>query len=912
MPLFLMILNWRSLLLCCILWQLPSLYCQANEVRSHVSAITSLQLDQEKELERIIELKDSLRNSNAIQLSKDVYHEYGRALFLEGEKIRGVLFTQKAVDEKSDPRDPIDTLSLQKSLSNLSLFQYGIGEYSQAWSNCNKLLEYGGANRFTGKAYSRLGEISASLGDPFSAINYQELGLEDFEVAKDYRTYFKVSINLAADYNSLKEEVYSRKAIETIDRAYAKIDQNSIPIHDLLQVSLIKGNAYIHLGEYEKATPFFDDILTGAKQQEDTVNMIKALNNLGSLKTKLDKPSESLNHLTNAVNLAVGEYKSEWLPLIYNNMGDTYESLENQEKAAHYYQQAITEKIGAEYSLFLSSPDQYLTSEEDLPDMLDYLISLAHFYSQSDSQQQKEALSLYKVADSILDKIVFSIDNFQTKLFWRKYTTELYEKAVATAIKLNNREDGFYFLEKNKALLLLERLQLAKAKQFANIPREQILEEQILEEKIAAHKLESKQSISEKKELVELEKQLSAIQRELEQKFPKYKAQKEAITIPSVDMVRNNILSTKEAMLQYLVGEEASYLFILTPDDLFFRTVELDSESFESLIESLKQPFTQLGEQVSFINDGYSLFRELIPEEVYGETIEQLLIVPDKKLNQLPFEVLIKEQSEEKELSSLFLINDFQVRYGYSAAVLLASQRAKTKYLSRGVSFSPVEFGNQNLPTLSDEEELKSLSALSKFKSYSKSKATKENFLQIAPSTELVHLYTHAQSDSSSSWIAFSDEKIHLEELYSLPFSSSLLVLGACETLSGKVAEGEGTLSFARAFTAAGVSSVVASLWKIDDSSTALITKDFYSHIQKGFSTPQALHQAKLNYLNSHSLSQVSPYYWSSLVIVGNEQTFNFKESSFVSNKWIGGLLLSVILLAMLFWGIRYRKRVSQ
>src|SRR5205085_2986810 len=69
---------------------------------------------------------------------------------------------------------------------------------------------------------------------------------------------------------------------------------------------------------------------------------------------------------------------------------------------------------------------------------------------------------------------------------------------------------------------------------------------------------------------------------------------------------------------------------------------------------------------------------------------------------------------------------------------------------------------------------------------------------------------------------------LQLHDIYNLRLSSDLVVLSACSTGLGKDIEGEGFMGLTRGFMYAGSSSIVASLWKVDDSATAELMGHFY------------------------------------------------------------------------------------
>jgi CHAT domain-containing protein/tetratricopeptide (TPR) repeat protein len=90
------------------------------------------------------------------------------------------------------------------------------------------------------------------------------------------------------------------------------------------------------------------------------------------------------------------------------------------------------------------------------------------------------------------------------------------------------------------------------------------------------------------------------------------------------------------------------------------------------------------------------------------------------------------------------------------------------------------------------------------------------------------------------------------EEVQSLDLrGTELVVLSACETGLGLGRYGQGVLGLQRAFHAAGVRAVVASLWKVDDAATSVLMEQFYTNLWvKKMPKPEALRQSQLAVLN--------------------------------------------------------------
>jgi len=104
---------------------------------------------------------------------------------------------------------------------------------------------------------------------------------------------------------------------------------------------------------------------------------------------------------------------------------------------------------------------------------------------------------------------------------------------------------------------------------------------------------------------------------------------------------------------------------------------------------------------------------------------------------------------------------------------------------------------------------------------------------------------------------------------------TELAVLSACETGLGDALSGEGILGLRRAFAAAGVRSLVMSLWSVSDEPTAELMDAFYRHHLRGRRPPgpaEALRRAQLERLNSNRdrYGEARPGDWAAFIAAGD------------------------------------------
>jgi CHAT domain-containing protein len=97
---------------------------------------------------------------------------------------------------------------------------------------------------------------------------------------------------------------------------------------------------------------------------------------------------------------------------------------------------------------------------------------------------------------------------------------------------------------------------------------------------------------------------------------------------------------------------------------------------------------------------------------------------------------------------------------------------------------------------------------------------------------------------------------------------TQLVVLSACETGVGDVANGEGIYGLRRAFTLAGAKAQLISLWKVSDEGTKDLMVQYYDRLLANAGRSDALRQIQLEFLRSATYQH--PYYWAAFIPSGD------------------------------------------
>ena len=133
----------------------------------------------------------------------------------------------------------------------------------------------------------------------------------------------------------------------------------------------------------------------------------------------------------------------------------------------------------------------------------------------------------------------------------------------------------------------------------------------------------------------------------------------------------------------------------------------------------------------------------------------------------------------------------------------------------------------------------------------------------------LIHIASHASfrpDNPMFSSIQLHGSSLNFFDIYNLRTSASLVTLSGCGTGLSSVVTGDELLGLVRGFLYAGATSVVVSLWDVNDCTTADLMKRFYGYLAKGEPKSQSLRLAMLQVRDEHP----HPYHWAPFVLMGD------------------------------------------
>jgi CHAT domain-containing protein len=330
------------------------------------------------------------------------------------------------------------------------------------------------------------------------------------------------------------------------------------------------------------------------------------------------------------------------------------------------------------------------------------------------------------------------------------------------------------------------------------------------------------------------------------------------------------------AILYPIVLADTIQIIVKLPNQpLKLYTSQVKETEVEQIVTKLRQDLTNPSAIRDLKMRSQQVYTWLIKpiEADLGKTpVNTLVFVLDGVLRNLPMSALFDGKKYLIEKYALSLSPGLQL---FNPKPLVTQ---KLKVLTAGLTQPPKNFPNfAPLHGIKSEFDLITKVGIStipllndKFTSTALERKIKETPFNI------VHLATHGQFSSrvDDTFVLAADGAINVRQFDTLlrdrdearPEALQLLVLSACQTAEG---DKRAVLGLAGIAIRAGARSTIASLWQIDDESTAMFVGSFYSELKKGdISKAQALQHAQLQLL--HHPNYRSPSYWSAYVLIGN------------------------------------------
>ena len=774
---------------------------------------------------------------------------------------------------------------------------------------------------------SGFGEIYRTQGAFEEAIGYTEQAINNL-IATEGEDYYQ----LPYMYNNLGLCHLNTGNTELAGKFLKKaFDMNKEGIYNprtaFSSVSNL-GNILYEKGEYSSALEFYDEAIQICKTEHKIADDLSlALNNKANALLNLGKLNEayevSLEVLSTKINDQIN-YHPE-LPRFYSIHADILHSLNRYDSAFFYIDKSNNANIASDGALRetfdILDNDTFITNLK-----LKAIVYRDLFESEGDLNDLKSALAVYhELSDAALN---YSIDfnNEKDRLALTGTLTDIHVEAVELANELLVKtgdstylDEAFNLFQNSRSISLKHRVSERDLKKSCGIPDSLLLMEAgmkierkyLRSELLKENEEDSSRNFNDiKNRLLELNKEIA----EMKEQYKNYCDGFNAVPQYTREEIGNQ-LRENQALIQYLTHDNSVYALV------FFKGII----NFEKLND-----LTFIEEQSSYSPDYYyQLYKELIASILPSGDIESLVIIPDGKIWDLNFDLFITESPATENNKELpYLLKKYAVNYAYSFNSLFDNSNRKKNASKQLLAFSFADenaaYGDQislrTMRSAGDElpgslNEVRNISELYEGEYVFGNYASEKLFKEIANDYRLLHLAVHGEIDNitpQNSKLFFyakgdtlEDGRLHAFELYDMELNADLAVLSACNTGSGKIVNGEGVMSLGRAFTYAGVESLLLTRTEVADAFTPRLMQLFYEELKKGKRKSEALRDAKITFLTEADEVSSDPFYWSSFYILGNDSPVDLKENR-LNKLWLLAITVLILLTIVMY---RFRKK---
>ncbi len=334
-------------------------------------------------------------------------------------------------------------------------------------------------------------------------------------------------------------------------------------------------------------------------------------------------------------------------------------------------------------------------------------------------------------------------------------------------------------------------------------------------------------------------------------------------------------------LVEYAIVGDRVLSWTFEGNEMRFVEHPIPSEDLARRVLAYSRALENQAEEETLRRQGTDLYRDLVaPLALDFSAGGRWIVVPDGPLQDVPFAALVDPATGR------YVVEDVAVAVAPSATLFLLAETSRARL---GNPIRPLVVGMPSLrqspyrdlgrlPAAAEEVE----AVAARFPGSGTligDEATRAEILTLLHGYDALHFVGHGIS-SANDWEASAlvlapagphdDGLLRVSDLVGGSAGNlGLVTLSACETLDGYEAGREGTMGLALGFFAAGVPSVVGTLWKVDDRVSSELMQAFYRELEATGSAAEALRQATIEWLGRADSRSQSPAYWGAFSVLG-------------------------------------------
>nr|WP_287275829.1 MULTISPECIES: CHAT domain-containing tetratricopeptide repeat protein [unclassified Okeania] len=797
-----------------------------------------------------------------------------------------------------------------RTLTDIGRVYNDLGEKQTALNYYNQSLplwrQLGNKSR-EAATLNNIGRVYNDLGEKQTALNYYNQSLPLSRQVGNKSGVAITLYNIGAVYNDLGEK---QKALDYYNQSLPLSRQVGNKTREAGVLNNI-GTVYNDLGEKQKALDYFNQSLPLWQEVGDKSGVATTINNIGGIYNDLGEKQKALNYYNQSLPLLqqVGDKSVEAATL--NNIGRVYNDLGEKQKALDYYNQSLTlsQQLGnkAGEAIILYNFALLKRSQGNLTAALTDMELSINIIEQLRSKIVAQDLRTSYFA-TVQDYYQFYIDLLMQ--LHKQNPNKGYDRKALTAS------------ERSRARSLLDILAESGADIKTGVDPQLLAQEKQLLQKL--NTLDQARQLNTpgynpdqlKQQIETLSNQLQQLEVKIKQNSPRYANLKYPDPLTASE-IQQQVIDKDTILLQYSLGEDRSYLWLVTPTEISSYELPPRTE-IEELAKQFREEITSLS---PVPETGNKLSKILLSPVANKLENKRLLIVGDGILQTIPFAALPLPQNLNQTNYQPLIVNHEIVSLPSASSISILREQVKGRTPAPkkvAVFADPVFADNdprfQTTSQTKKETETKDLIAMALTRSledflglsFSRLEGTRqeaEAILALVPDNleqlsldfdanresainpnlsqyQIVHLATHGllnetQPELSGLVLSLYDKTgkgkpgfLQLNDIFNLEMPAELVVLSACETGVGEEIRGEGLVSLTRGFMYAGAKIVVVSLWSVADNSTAQLMENYYQKIlETGKNPVESMRETQLEMLNSSNWK--APYYWAAFVVQG-------------------------------------------
>ena len=582
-----------------------------------------------------------------------------------GEKLKALAFYNQAFPLLKQVKDETGEAT---TLNNIGLIHDSLGEKQEALDYYNRaipILQRTGDRRVEGYTINNIGLVYDSLGEKEKALEHYRRALQMLHDAGDQRAEAATLNNIAFLYNSLGEK---DRALDYFGQALPILRTTGDHHVEAITINNI-GYVYESLGDRDKALTYFNQALPILRVVGDRRVEAVTLNNIGLVHFSLNERKTALEYFNRSLPLrrAVGDRQGEATTL--SDIGHYYASSDEPLKALDYYNQAL--------SLSRSVQDRSLEAS-----ILERVARLER--ARGNLVQARIPI---EAAIEIIESLRTKIVSQELRASYFASSQQYFETYIDLLMQLHNRSpreghDGqaLSISERARARSLLEMLTEARTSIREGVDPALLQKERSLQQVLnakAAMQSRLLQGESREGQVNALGKEINSLlgqyhdlEAQIRISSPRYAALTQPSPI-SLKEIHERLLDSDTVLLEYALGAEKSYLWIVTSNSLESselpargvieaatrRVYELLTErnrrvKFETAVERQARIKAADAEYLGKATALTQMILAPVARHLGPKGKRRVLVVSDGALNYLPFAALPLPGQQQPEIET--------------------------------------------------------------------------------------------------------------------------------------------------------------------------------------------------------------------------------------------------------------------